>query len=483
MHSNEFMQNRDIKKIHFVGVGGSGMSGIAELMFNQGFIVSGSDLQDNSATKRLKKLGAQIFKGHKKSHVADVDVVVVSSAVSDDNPELVAAKAARIPIVPRAQMLAELMRFRLGIAIAGSHGKTTTTSLVSTLLADAGLDPTFVIGGQLNSIGTHARLGESPYLVVEADESDASFLYLMPMIAVVTNIEPEHLAHYDSDFEKLKAAYVEFLHHLPFYGLAVICIDDPVLQELIDKIQRPILTYGESESADIQLVSYEQNGYKTEFTARIFDESTTTFSLNLPGKHNVLNALAAIAIAREIGVPIEKIQGTLNQFAGIGRRFQVYEQVMIGQKPIRLIDDYGHHPTEIGVTIQAIQAAWPEQRVVLVFQPHRYSRTRDLFEDFTSVLSSADMLILLEVYSAGEEPINHADSRSLCRSIRQRGGIDPIFVEDSESLVEILANVVEPNDIVLMQGAGDISKLTQLILQQRDSDNVVSIHQNQDGGC
>jgi len=457
-----------IRHIHFVGIGGAGMGGIAEVLLTQGYQISGSDLNENAVTRRLQKLGAVIVKGHQADNIQGADVVVRSTAVTDDNPEITAAKQHRIPVVPRALMLAELMPFRYGIAVAGTHGKTTTTSLVASLLAEGGLDPTFVIGGLLNSAGTNARLGASRYLVAEADESDASFLYLQPMIAIVTNIDADHMDTYHGDFAQLRRTFTDFLHHLPFYGLAVLCLDDPIVREMIPEISRPIVTYGFSEDADIRAINFMQKGVRNYFTVvRGHGKADLSIGLNLPGQHNVLNALASIAVATELGISDEAIAKALNQFSGVGRRFQIHENFSIGNQPVLLVDDYGHHPREIMATLQAIRAAWPERRLVMAYQPHRYTRTRDLFEDFARVLSEVDILLLLEVYSAGEQPIAGADGRSLCRNIRQRGKVDPIFVETTQDLLEALAGVAQAGDIVLTQGAGDIggfaAKLQNLI--------------------
>jgi UDP-N-acetylmuramate--alanine ligase len=457
-----------IRHIHFIGIGGAGMGGIAEVLLTQGYQVSGSDLNENAVTRRLQKLGARVVKGHEEGHVQGADVVVRSTAVSDDNPEIIAARQHRIPVVPRALMLAELMRFRYGIAVAGTHGKTTTTSLVASLLGEGGLDPTFVIGGLLNSAGTNARLGASRYLVAEADESDASFLYLQPMIAIVTNIDADHMDTYHGDFTQLRRTFIDFLHHLPFYGLAVLCIDDPVVREIIPEISRPIITYGFSEDADIRAINYMQKGVRNFFNViRLAGKSELTISLNLPGQHNVLNALASIAVATEVGVSDAAIANALNQFSGVGRRFQIHENITINNQSVLLIDDYGHHPREIMATLQAIRAAWPERRLVMAYQPHRYTRTRDLFEDFARVLSEVDVLLLLEVYSAGETPLAGADGRSLSRNIRHRGKVDPIFVENTQDLLAALEGVVQAGDIVLAQGAGDIGGFAARLVTNR----------------
>lgn len=449
---------RRIRHIHFVGIGGAGMSGIAEVLLNLGYAISGSDLRASTSTQRLAAQGAKIYLGHSPKNSIDCDAVVISSAVAADNPEVVAAREARIPVVRRAEMLAELMRFRYGIAIAGTHGKTTTTSLVASLLAEGQLDPTFVIGGLLNSAGSNARLGDSKYLVAEADESDASFLYLQPMIAVVTNIDADHLSTYGGDFNRLKETFIEFLHHLPFYGLAILCADDPQVRAILSKVRRPVLTYGTSADCDVQASDIRQQGMQTHFNVEFpgRDQAALAITLNLPGKHSVLNALAAITVAWELGVTPTAIQQALAQFQGIGRRFHSYGELVTPGGKVTLIDDYGHHPRELAVVLQAIRNGWPERRLVLAFQPHRYSRTRDLFDDFASVLSEPDVLVLSEVYSAGEEPVNGADGRSLSRAIRLRGRVEPIFVESAGALPDALRDVLREGDILLMMGAGDI---------------------------
>ena len=457
-----------IRRIHFVGIGGAGMGGIAEVLLNLGYAVSGSDLRENPVTRRLQGAGATVHFGHAAENVRDCDVVVTSTAVAADNPEVVAARAARIPVVPRAEMLAELMRFRFGIAVAGTHGKTTTTSLTASLLAEGGLDPTFVIGGLLNSAGAHARLGEGRYLVAEADESDASFLYLAPMMAVVTNIDADHMATYGGDFERLKQAFVEFLHHLPFYGLAVLCADDPVIRELLPAFSKPVLTYGfEAEDADVRGFDLRQDGAHTHFrVVRREHEGELEVTLNMPGAHNALNALAAIAVASELGVSDEAIRKGLREFQGIGRRFQINGEIDTPAGRVLLVDDYGHHPREVAATLRAARRAWPERRVVLAFQPHRYSRTRDLFEDFAQVLSEADALVLLEVYAAGEQPQGGDDGRSLARAIRLRGQVDPVFVEDIEELPQILRGLLRDGDALLTLGAGSIGAAAARLPQE-----------------
>ncbi len=448
---------RRIRRIHFIGIGGSGMSGIAEVLLNLGYEISGSDLQVSAATVRLGELGARVHQGHAASHIENCDVVVTSSAVKGDNPEVVAALAARVPVVPRAEMLAELMRFRYGIAVAGTHGKTTTTSLITSLLAEGALDPTFVIGGRLNSVGANARLGAGRYLVAEADESDASFLYLQPMLAVVTNIDADHLSTYGGDFQKLRETFVEFLHHLPFYGLAVLCGDDPQVQEILPQVGRPVLTYGTGSDCDLRATDIAQKGMRTTFQVHLSDEpAPREFILNLPGRHSVLNALAAIAVARELEVPTAAIQKALENFQGIGRRFHHHGELTFSGGQVTLLDDYGHHPREVAAVLEAIHGGWPERRLVLAFQPHRYTRTRDLFDDFAQVLSETDTLILMEVYAAGEKPIAGADGRSLSRAIRVRGKADPIFVERATDLPEVLPDILRDGDILLLMGAGNI---------------------------
>ncbi|MFK5913209.1 MAG: UDP-N-acetylmuramate--L-alanine ligase [Woeseiaceae bacterium] len=456
-----------IRRIHFVGIGGVGMGGIAEVMLNLGYDISGSDLNKNAVTKRLTQLGANIYSDHKADNVLDCDVVVVSTAVKEDNEEVVTAHEKRIPVVPRAEMLAELMRFRYGIAVAGTHGKTTTTSLIASVLAEGDFDPTFVIGGLLNSAGTNARLGESHYFVAEADESDASFMHLQPMMSIVTNIDADHMETYGGDFENLKNTFIEFLHHLPFYGLAILCIDDEEVKNIIPKINRPMITYGFSEEADIRASNLTQVGNKTSFTVAKKDTPDwLKITLNMPGEHNVLNALAAIAVANEIGVDANSIQQALIKFEGIGRRFQINGNYQVGDATVMHVDDYGHHPREVEATVQAIRKGWPDKRLVVAFQPHRYTRTRDLFEDFTSVLSSVDALVLLEVFAAGEAVISGADGRSLARAIRARGQVEPIFVEQIEDLASTLKGVLQDGDILLTLGAGSIGVAANKLSQE-----------------
>ncbi|MGH8372665.1 MAG: UDP-N-acetylmuramate--L-alanine ligase [Gammaproteobacteria bacterium] len=451
---------RRIRHIHFVGIGGVGMSGIAEVLLNLGYQVSGSDLKQNNITRRLTELGATLMLGHAAQHVADADVVVISSAVTADNPEVAAARAQRIPVVRRAEMLAELMRFRSGIAVAGTHGKTTTTSLVASVLSEGGLDPTFVIGGRLISAGTNARLGSGRYLVAEADESDASFLSLQPLIAVVTNIDADHLSTYEGDFARLRATFVEFLHHLPFYGIAVLCMDDAEVRNILPEVARPVLTYGTGADADFRATDIQRAGQVTRFRViRPGSAPALDVTLNLAGTHNVLNALAAIAIAHDLEVADEAVLRALAGFEGVGRRFQLHGDIRTPAGMVMLVDDYGHHPRELAATITAAREGWPERRLVVAFQPHRYSRTRDLFEDFAEVLSHVDALVLLEVYAAGEQPIAGADARALARSIRNRGRVDPVFVARTQDLPEALLGVLREGDLLLTLGAGDIGAM------------------------
>ena len=446
-----------VRRIHLVGVGGAGMGGIAEVLHNLGYEVSGSDLRENAVTRRLKDIGVQIFTGHSAANVSDCDAVVVSTAIDSGNPEILAARERRVPVVPRAEMLAELMRFRYGIGVAGTHGKTTTTSLVASLLAEGGLDPTFVIGGQLNSAASHAQLGSGHYLVAEADESDASFLHLQPSMAIVTNIDADHLPTYGGDFDRLRQIFIEFLHHLPFYGLAVLCLDDPEVRNILDEVTRPVITYGIESDADVVAGEIQQDEMQTHFTVhRPGHDKVLDITLNLPGRHNVLNALAAIAVATELGVSDEAIRKALAGFQGIGRRFQMAGEIKTVSGHVLMIDDYAHHPREIAPTLAAVHAGWPERRLVVVFQPHRYTRTHDLFDDFIQVLSSVDVLVLGEVYAAGETPISGADGRALARGIRARGHIDPVFVEDLATLPGVLSDVLRDGDILLTLGAGDI---------------------------
>ena len=456
-----------IDKIHFVGVGGTGMSGIAEVLSNLGYKVSGSDIKASAVTDRLQSMGVKVYFEHAATNVADVDVVVTSTAVDRSNPEITTAYENRIPVIPRAEMLAELMRFRFGIAVAGTHGKTTTTSLTTMMLAEGGLDPTFVIGGRLNSAGANAKLGLGKYLVAEADESDASFLYLQPMMAIVTNIDQDHMETYGGSYDRLKDTFIKFLHQLPFYGLAVLCIDDPGVCEILPLISKPVKTYGISEAADVRAIDVHQDGLKTHFTVLRWDNlPALKVTLNLPGWHNMLNSLAAIAIATALGVEDAAIIKSLAEFNGVGRRFQINGDLNLDGGKLTLVDDYGHHPRELAATLEALRQAWPERRKVVVFQPHRYTRTRDLFEDFVEVLSSVDVLILLDVYSAGEAPITGADGKSLSRSIRIRGQVDPVFVQNREDLATILAGIVEAEDVVLTMGAGNVGQIAAELPQK-----------------
>ncbi len=447
---------RRVRRVHFLGIGGSGMAGIAEVMLNLGYKVSGTDLKESASTQRLQGLGATIYYGHRAENAEGVDAVVVSTAVRAGNPELQYAHQHRIPVVRRAEMLAELMRFRYGIAIAGTHGKTTTTSLVSSVLAEGGLDPTYVIGGKLKSADANARLGAGAYLVAEADESDASFMHLSPMIAAVTNIDADHLETYQNDFRQLRATFIEFLHRLPFYGLAVLCIDDPVVREVLPEVGRPVLTYGFSEDAEVRALDLRPEGDGVHFSVQFGDGVREDFHLNLPGHHNVQNALAAVAIGRELGVSIEAIHRAFTRFQGIGRRCEPHGELAFAGGRFLLVDDYGHHPREIAATFQAMRAAHPKRRMVVVFQPHRYTRTRDLFEDFCAVLAEADALVLTEVYAAGESPIEGADGRALARGIRARGKVEPVFVESAAEVPATLARLLADGDLVLTLGAGDI---------------------------
>ncbi|QLE87223.1 UDP-N-acetylmuramate--L-alanine ligase [Shewanella sp. Scap07] len=458
---------RRVKHIYFIGIGGAGMGGIAEVLVNEGYQLSGSDIAENAVTQRLASIGVTVHIGHKAEQVDGVDVVVVSTAIDADNPEIVAAKEARIPIVRRAEMLAELMRYRHGVAVAGTHGKTTTTSLIASVYGQAERDPTFVIGGLLNSAGTNARLGRSRYLIAEADESDASFLHLQPMVSVITNIEADHMDTYEGDFEKLKSTFVDFLHNLPFYGVAVACIDDPVVRELLPHIGRKIVTYGFSDDADVQALNFVQQGYASRFTVRRENMQDLHLEVNLPGQHNVLNALAAIAVATEDDIQDDAIVKALAEFQGIGRRFEQLGTYQTSQGEVMLVDDYGHHPSEVAATIKAAKAGWPDNRLVMIYQPHRYSRTRDLYEDFVEVLSQVDCLLLLDVYAAGEAPVPGADSRALCRSIRQRGQLEPIFVSDAEQLDSVLADVLQDGDLLITQGAGNIGTISKRLAQTK----------------
>nr|WP_136250324.1 UDP-N-acetylmuramate--L-alanine ligase [Ningiella ruwaisensis] len=474
---------RSVDTIHFVGIGGAGMGGIAEVMLNLGYHVTGSDAVHSNMTKRLSGLGASIFFEHKASHVENCDLVVVSSAIKADNPEVLRASELRIPVIRRAQMLAELMRFRYGIAVAGTHGKTTTTSLLATIYSQAELDPTFVIGGLLNSAGTNAKLGSSKYLIAEADESDASFLHLQPTVSIVTNIEADHLEAYEGDFTKMQQAYIEFLHNLPFYGLAVLCGDDPVIQELLPKIERKYITYGLEPHNDIVISDIVYGVNRSQFTVQRKNTQAPPLrvKLSLPGVHNVLNATAAIAVASDEGIADQDMLAALASFGGIGRRFQhlgdfslnigsanqlqsplsATEQNVESTIQVTLMDDYGHHPTEVAMTIAAARSNWPERRLLMVYQPHRYTRTRDLYEEFVEVLSDVDVLLLLDIYAASENPIDGIDSKTLCRSIRQRGKVDPVYVGEPEHLYTVLPDLLHDQDVLFMQGAGNIGTLAQ----------------------
>jgi UDP-N-acetylmuramate--alanine ligase len=461
---------RRIHRVHFVGIGGSGMGGIAEVLLNLGYEVQGSDIKANAVTRRLAGMGARVLLGHDAGNIAGADVVVVSTAISRDNPEVAAALDARLPVVPRAEMLGELMRFRFAIAIAGTHGKTTTTSLVASVLAEGGEDPTFVIGGRLKSAGTNARLGTGRYLVAEADESDASFLHLQPMLAVVTNIDNDHLGTHGGDFQKLRQSFLEFLHNLPFYGLAVLCADDPELAALLPQVGRPITTYGMGENADVRAVNIERLAGRTRFRVlRKGRADELDVTVNLPGLHNVLNSLAAIAVASDLGIEDDAIQRGLAGFQGIDRRLQVVGELRLPDGDIVVVDDYGHHPTEINATLDALRQAYAGRRVVLVFQPHRYTRTRDLMDDFARVLAQADSLFVTEVYAAGEAPIEGADGRGICRAVRGRGKVEPVFVPAVEEIATVLNDLLRPGDVIAMMGAGSISAAAHDLASQLEA--------------
>jgi len=455
-----------VKRVHFVGIGGVGMCGIAEVLHNLEFKVSGSDSAENANTKRLAGLGIRVSIGHAAAHISGADVVVISSAVKDTNPEVQAARAAKVPVIPRAEMLAELMRLQHGIAIAGTHGKTTTTSLTASVLAQGGLDPTFVIGGRLNSAGTNARLGRGEYLVAEADESDASFLHLQPFMAVVTNIDADHMETYGGDFNRLKQAFIDFLHNLPFYGLAILCTDDPNVRAILPYIHKPVRTYGTGAEADVRATDITQDGMQMHFNVTIGKRGTPmSITLNQPGRHNVLNALAAITVAIELNVPEAAIREGLSSFGGIGRRFQVNGRMPVAGGDVLLVDDYGHHPRELAATILAAREGWPQRRLVVAFQPHRYTRTRDLIDDFSAVLAGCDTLFITEIYAAGEAPISGADGRALCRAIRARGG-NPVFVENVNDLPTLLADTLRANDLLLTLGAGNIGQVAAGLAQR-----------------
>lgn len=461
---------RRIRRIHFVGIGGVGMCGIAEVLCNQGYDISGSDLRESPVIERLRSLGVRVEIGHHGDNVGDANVVVTSSAVDDSNLEVQEAKRRRIPLVPRAQMLAELMRFRHGIAVAGTHGKTTTTSMIAAILGEAKLDPTFVIGGRLTSAGVNARLGQSQYLVAEADESDASFLHLQPMVAVVTNIGADHMHTYGGDFAQLENTFIKFLQNLPFYGLAVMCIDDPVVRKLLPRVNRQFISYGFSEDADVRAENITKQGMTTRFEVIREGLPRLQISLNMPGEHNVLNALAAIAVSTDENVPDDAIVAGLNGFTGVGRRFDVLGEYRAASGSVTLVDDYGHHPREVEVTIKAVRDGWPKRRLVMLFQPHRYTRTRDLYEDFVDVLSTVDVLLMLEVYSAGEAPIPAADSKSLCHSLRQRGAVEPIYVDDVAKLPALLSKVLRDGDLFITQGAGNVSAIARQLMKEGGHD-------------
>lgn len=457
----------EFRRVHFVGIGGSGMSGIAEVLCTLGYEVSGSDNADNATTRRLASIGARVMRGHNAANVLGTDCVVVSSAIKPDNPELMEARSQRIPIVPRAAMLAELMRFRRGIAVAGTHGKTTTTSLTASVLSEGGLDPTYVIGGQLLAAGANAKLGGGQWLVAEADESDGSFLRLNPLMAVITNIDADHLENYGNDFARVKAAFAEFLQRLPFYGLAVLCIDDPEVAALAAETPRHVMSYGFAGNADVRAEDVVQDGARMRFTLRLPDDVSVPVSLALPGRHNVLNALAAATIGWQLGVPPQSIAAALEKFAGVGRRFNDLGEIVLPDGGrVRLVDDYGHHPKELAAVFAAARGGWPDKRLVVAFQPHRYSRTRDQFDAFAAVLSDVDALVLSEVYPAGEAPIAGADAKSLARAIRARGRNEPVVVGKVSDLPAVLPDVLRDGDLLLMMGAGDIGHVAQQIAAQ-----------------
>ncbi len=465
-----------VRYIHFIGIGGIGMSGIAEVLLDLDYKVSGSDIADSAILKRLRKAGAKIYIGHDAKNIDGADAVVYSSAVAQSNCEVSAAQENKIPLVPRAEMLGELMRFRKGIAIAGTHGKTTTTSLVAAVLTKAGVDPTFIVGGVVNSARTNARLGQGEYLVAEADESDASFLHLQPQLAVVTNIDQDHMETYDGDFNRLKQTYLDFLHNLPFYGLAILCFDDPNVREVAGQLRKPVLSYGFSDDVDYQAINFTQKGIDSFFEVVRMGKSIGKFRLAMPGRHNVLNALAAISIAYKLGLSAKSIRDALSGFEGIGRRFQQLGRAEFGKNQVELIDDYAHHPTELLATLAAVEDCWPDRRKLVVFQPHRYSRTRDLFDDFAQLLSKVDHLIVTEVYPAGEQPIAGSDGRSLCRAIRKRGN-DPVFVPSLEELNTLLPKLVQDGDILLTLGAGDIGRFAQSLSDSTENSTTNSIRE------
>lgn len=455
---------RQVQHLHFVGIGGAGMSGIAEVLHTLGFVISGSDPAQTPVIDRLKQLGIRVDAEHRAENLADVDVLVVSSAIAEDNPELQAAHQQRIPVVRRAQMLAEIMRFRIGLAVAGTHGKTTTTSMLAAIMDQAGMDPTYVIGGKLLANANNARLGLGQYLIAEADESDASFLHLQPHVAVVTNIDADHLETYDHDVGKLTDHFVEFLQNLPFYGLAVLCADDANTMAIAERIGRQVLTFGIDQAADVQACNVVSAGYASEFELCLPNGNRADIKLAMPGRHNVLNALAAVTVAHDLGVPIEAMQAALSAFGGVGRRLERHGRIYTPHSQRWLVDDYGHHPTEVAATLNAVRAAWPDEPILVIFQPHRYSRTRDLFEDFVEVLSRCDQLLLMEVYSAGQQPIAGADGRALARAIRLRGQVDPVFVESPERVPDVLADVMHGPGVVLTLGAGNVGQLPATLL-------------------
>ncbi|MFO7809310.1 UDP-N-acetylmuramate--L-alanine ligase [Guyparkeria sp.] len=456
---------RKVRHLHFVGIGGAGMSGIAEVLHTLGFVVSGSDMNESPAVRHLRELGIDVFTNHAAANLAGADVLVVSTAIAGDNPELMAAHERRIPVVRRAEMLAEIMRFRIGLAVAGTHGKTTTTSLLAAIMAEAGLDPTYVIGGKLLSSASNARLGRGEYLLAEADESDASFLHLQPHVAVVTNIDADHLETYDNDFSRLLDHFVEFLHNLPFYGLAVLCADDDHTMSIADRVGRQVLTYGVDEQADVRATAIHSDGFESRFDVSLPGGESWTCRLAMPGRHNILNALAAVTVAHDLGINGEAIVRALAGFKGVGRRLERRGSLAFTQGRRMLLDDYGHHPREVAATLAAVRDAWPEEPLLLIFQPHRYTRTRDLFEDFVEVLSQVDQLILMEVYAAGQQPIAGADGRSLARAIRARGRVDPVFVAEPDQVVEVIDDMVREDGIVLTLGAGNVGSLPGFLLE------------------
>ncbi|MFT4560815.1 MAG: UDP-N-acetylmuramate--alanine ligase [Gammaproteobacteria bacterium] len=467
-----------VSRIHFVGIGGAGMSGIAEVLNNLGYQVSGSDRSANRMTRHLRSIGVSVFDSHDAENISGSNVVVYSSAIPDSNVELCAAREQRIPTIPRAEMLAELMRFRRGIAVAGTHGKTTTTSLIAAILAEAGLDPTYVIGGLVNAIDSHARLGTGDYLVAEADESDASFLLLNPLIAVLTNIDSDHMGTYDGDFAKLRTSFVEFFKRLPFYGVAVVCVDDPEVNAILPDLRTKVVTYGTCKQADVRGFDFRQKEAQSQFKVALPNSSEIlSVTLNMPGEHNMLNALGAIAIASELHVNNEAITAALKSFQGIARRCQWMGDTHIGKARISVIDDYGHHPSEIRVTIKSVREGWPGRPLLVAFQPHRFTRTRDLFEDFADVLSATDKLVIMEVYAAGEDAISGADGRALCRAVRARGKVDPVFVQDPEQLIAALDGIAESGDILLLLGAGSVGRTTEFLkFESADSNSDVGVN-------